>query len=142
MGEEMRRGGAGSSPVIVKADADALVVDTVGGDFVAEPAFEKDDVTGFGGVGGVDAVFVAAARVVMWILPLALPLGEMARAFAAPLGALALAELIAEIFSFLRRGAFKAGLYLRSRMFSALKPAALSAPSHEPKRRRAAQNSD
>jgi hypothetical protein len=43
-------------PVVIEADADALGVDAVGGDLVAEPAFEEDDVAGFGGVGDVRAV--------------------------------------------------------------------------------------
>jgi len=43
-------------PIVVEADADAFGLDAIGGDLVAEPAFEEDDVARFGGVSDVRAV--------------------------------------------------------------------------------------
>ena len=54
--EKIATAGPASAPVEIEADTDAFVVDPVGGDFVAQPAFEEDDVTGLGGVGDVRAV--------------------------------------------------------------------------------------
>src|SRR5258708_4139704 len=42
-----------SSPVVIKTDADAFGVHAVGRHFVAQPAFEKDDLARLGGGGGV-----------------------------------------------------------------------------------------
>ena len=48
--------------MVVEADADALFVGLIGGDFVAEPAFEENYFAGFGRVFHEDAVFVPMVR--------------------------------------------------------------------------------
>ena len=49
-------------PVVVEADADALLVDLVGRDLVAQPALEEDDVPRFDAIDGVLLVLGPAAH--------------------------------------------------------------------------------